>query len=86
MTRLRPRMLEDMRLRNFSAGTQRSYIHDVADYATYYNLSPEHLGLDDIRNYQLHLIDRKMAPSSVNCFITAAISDMVVGQTSGHCV
>ena len=69
MTRLRRRMLEDMQLRNFSAGTQRSYIHYVADHATYYNLSPEHLRLDDIRDYQLHLIERKMAPASVNCFV-----------------
>ena len=40
MTPLRNRMIEDMRLRNFSACTQRSYVHYVADYALYFNTSP----------------------------------------------
>ena len=73
MTPLRRRMLEDMQLRNFSAGTQRSYIHYVAEYARFYNLSPERLGLDDIRNYQLHLTEeRRLSPQSINCFVAAA--------------
>src|SRR6266542_976179 len=73
-------MLEDMQLRNFSAGTQQcalnscasSYIHYVTGYATYFNLSPAKLGLDDIRNYQLHLIDqRQLSPNSINGFLSA---------------
>lgn len=73
MTPLRRRMLEDMQLRNFSAGTQRSYIHYVADFARFYHTSPERLGLDDIRNYQLHLVEeRRLAPQSVNGFVAAA--------------
>ncbi|SRR6266536_1867272 len=73
MTPLRRRMLEDMQLRNYSAGTQRSYIHYVAGYASHYGLSPDRLGLDDIRNYQLYLIEqRKMSPQSINCFTSAA--------------
>jgi integrase/recombinase XerD len=73
MSPLRRRMLEDMQLRNFSAGTQRSYIHYVAEYATFFGMSPERLGLDDIRNYQLHLIEqRQLSPQSINCFVAAA--------------
>jgi integrase/recombinase XerD len=73
MTPLRQRMLEDMQLRNFSTGTQRSYIHYVEDFANHYWTSPERLGLDDIRCYQLHLIEnRRLSPPSVNCFIAAA--------------
>ena len=65
-------MLEDMQLKNFSAGTQRSYIHYVTGYAYHYNLSPAKLGLDDVRNYQLHLIDqRQLSPNSINCFLSA---------------
>ena len=72
MSPLKQRMLEDMQLRNFSAGTQRSYIHYVTGYATYFDLSPARLGLDDIRNYQLHLIDqRQLSPNSINCFLSA---------------
>jgi integrase/recombinase XerD len=72
MTPLRRRMLEDMQLRNYSAGTQRSYIHYVAGFASHYGISPERLGLDDIRNYQLYLIEqRELAPQSINCFTSA---------------
>ena len=73
MTPLRQRMLEDMRVRNLSPETQRSYIHYVADFAKYLNRSPEELGVEAIREYQLYLIDeRKMSPQSVNCFTAAA--------------
>ena len=72
MTPLRVRMLEDMQLRNFSAGTQRSYIHYVEGFANFYGRSPQYLGLDDVRNYQLHLAkERKLAPQSINCFAAA---------------
>jgi site-specific recombinase XerD len=65
-------MLEDMQLRNFSTGTQRSYIHYVEAFANYYKTSPTQLGLDEIRNYQLHLIEeRKLSPQSINCFVNA---------------
>jgi len=73
MTPLRERMLEDMRLRNFSPETQRSYIHYIAAFAKYFERSPEELGVEAIREYQLHLIEeRKMSPESVNCFTSAA--------------
>lgn len=73
MSPLRQRMLEDMQLRNFSAETQRAYIHYVAGYALHYNQSPEHLGLDDIRSYQIYLSEqRQLSPQSINCFVSAA--------------
>ncbi len=73
MTPLRKRMLEDMRIRNFSAGTQRSYIHYIAEYAQRFNLSPDLLGLDDVRNHCLYLMEeRGLSPQSVGCFISAA--------------
>jgi integrase/recombinase XerD len=69
---LRCRMIEDMRLRNFSACTERSYVHYVADFALHFNTSPEHLGLDDVRNYQLYLIGkRQLSASSINTFVSA---------------
>ena len=72
MTPLRQRMLEDMQLRNFSAGTQRSYIHYVEDFANYYKTSPARLGLDEIRNYELYLLEeRKLSPQSINVFLCA---------------
>ena len=72
MSPLRRRMIEDMRLRNFSASTERSYVHYVADFARYFNTSPEGLGLDDIRNYQLYLTERRqLSAPSINSFVSA---------------
>jgi site-specific recombinase XerD len=73
MTPLRQRMIEDMRLRNFSAETRRSYVHYIAEYAEHFKTSPDQLGPEAMREYQLHLLDnRKLSPESVNCFISAA--------------
>lgn len=73
MTPLRKRMLEDMRLRNFSAETQRSYTHFIAEFAMYFKTSPDRLGPESIRDFQLYLIEeRRLTPDSVNCFTSAA--------------
>lgn len=73
MTPLRKRMLEDMRLRNFSPETQRSYIHYIAEYAMYFKTSPADLGPEAIRDYQLYMLEeRKMSAESINCFTSAA--------------
>lgn len=72
MSPLRRRMIEDMRLRNFSPCTERSYVHYVAEFARHYKTSPEHLGLEDIRSYQLYLIEqRQLSASSINTFVSA---------------
>jgi integrase/recombinase XerD len=73
MTPLRQRMIEDMRIRNFAATTERSYIHYVAQFAKYFDLSPDKLDLEAVRQYQLFLTqDRNLSPESVNTFVSAA--------------
>jgi len=72
MTMLRQRMTEEMQLRNLALTTQRSYLHYVREFARYFNLSPEHLDLEAVRQYQLHLLqERKLSPESVNTFVSA---------------
>ena len=72
MTPLRQRMIEDMRIRNFAATTQRSYVHYVAEFARYFNRSPEELDLEAVRQYQLYLTqERQLSPQSVNTFASA---------------
>ena len=72
MTPLRRRMLEDMQLRNFASETQRNYIHHIKGMAQFYQTSPERLDLEDIREYQLHLLNEKEhSPQAVNQFVSA---------------
>jgi integrase/recombinase XerD len=73
MTPLRRRMLEDMQLRNLCPETQRNYVHHMAGLGRFYQTSPEHLSLEEIREYQLYLInERSLSPESVNQFVSAA--------------
>jgi hypothetical protein len=44
MTRLRERMLADMQMRNLSPKTQRIYVQCVAQFARYFNRSPDEPG------------------------------------------
>jgi hypothetical protein len=59
MTPLRQRMIEDMQLRNLSVGTQRAYLHYITGLARFYQTSPDHLSLEEIREYQLYLINER---------------------------
>jgi site-specific recombinase XerD len=65
-------MLEDMQVRNFSPHTQTSYVQQVSRFARHFQQSPESLGPEEIRAYQLHLTnDRKLAVSSVLIAVAA---------------
>jgi integrase len=65
-------MIDDMQLRNLTPATQRNYIHHVAALAKYYQVSPEHLDLEDIRQYELYLLnERKLAAETINGFVSA---------------
>lgn len=59
MTPLRERMLVELRRRNFSPDTIRGYVHAVEQFATYFDKSPELLGLEEIGDFQLHLLEEK---------------------------
>lgn len=72
MTSLRHRMIEDMRVRNLALNTQRSYVEQVSRFARHFHKSPEQLGPEEIRAYQVFLADeRKLAPSSVVIAVSA---------------
>jgi len=65
-------MLEDMQIRNLAVNTQQSYIQQVSLFARYFNESPERLGPEQIRAYQVYLTnERKLATGSILIAISA---------------
>jgi integrase/recombinase XerD len=58
MTPLRRRMIEDMTIRNLRVKTIEDYVRCVARYARHFGRSPEQLGIEHIRSYLLHLIEK----------------------------
>jgi integrase/recombinase XerD len=72
MTALRQRMTEDMQVRNRSPHTQRSYVQQVSLFARHFHKSPEQLGPEEIRTYQVYLTnEKKLAPGSVLIAVAA---------------
>ena len=72
MTSLRRRMVEDMQIRNLAVNTQKSYIQQVALFARYFQKSPELLGPEQIRAYQVYLTnEKKLSTGSIVIAISA---------------
>ena len=67
---LRQRMIDDMRMRKLSPKTQSSYIRNVRQFAGFLGRSPETASAEDLRRYQLHMVDRGLSPTAVNAAIT----------------
>ena len=57
MTHLRELMLQELQRRNYSQTTVTGYIKTVADFAKYFQKPPDQLGSDEIRQYQLYLLN-----------------------------
>ena len=56
---LRTRLMQDLRIRNYSNRTVEIYVRCVAEFAKYFGRSPEHLGEGHIREYQRYLVEEK---------------------------
>jgi integrase/recombinase XerD len=67
---LRQRMLDDMRMRKLSPKTQSHYLRAVRQFAGYLGHSPDSASVEDLRRYQLHLVDHGISPISLNAAIT----------------
>jgi len=67
---LRQRMIEDMRLRKLNPKTQSAYLRSVSNFARYLGRSPDTATVEDLRNYQLYLVDHGTSPISLNAAIT----------------
>ena len=63
-------MIDDMRMRKLSDKTQRHYIRAVRQFASFLGRSPDTADVEDLRRYQLHLVDQGVSPISLNAAIT----------------
>jgi integrase/recombinase XerD len=70
ITPLRQRMIDDMRMRRLSPKTQTHYLRIVRQFAGYLGRSPDTATVEELRRYQLHLVDQGTSPISLNAAIT----------------
>src|ERR1019366_6754156 len=65
-------MLEELERRNYTAGTIRHYLRSVEEFARHFGKSPDKLGFEHLRSYQVYLLkERKLDPASVENHISA---------------
>lgn len=73
MTPLRQRMIENLQLRGRAENTQKAYVQQIKNFAEHFDCSPEHLGPEEIRAYQLYLLQHKQASKNqIGQFAAAA--------------
>jgi integrase/recombinase XerD len=71
MSPLRRRMIEDMTVRNLAPATQQSYVRAVAKFSEHFGRSPDRLGTEEVRAYQVHLTSQGIAWASLNQIVCA---------------
>ena len=73
MTTLRQRLIDDLRVRNRSAHTIKAYVACIANFARYFGKSPELLGPEEIRQYQVYLVNERRVSLSYLIQIVSAL-------------
>jgi len=68
---LRQRMIDDMVMRKLSPKTRNQYIRAVKNLARYLGRSPDTATAEDLRKYQLHLVDDGISRITLNANLTA---------------
>jgi site-specific recombinase XerD len=71
MTPLRQRFVDDLRLRNYSPRTIEAYVAGVARLAKHFGRSPDQLGTEEVRAFQLHLVGLHVSWSLFNQTVCA---------------
>jgi len=67
---LRQRMIDDMRMRKLAPKTQNGYVRAVREFARFLGRSPDSASDEDLRRYQLHLVDRGVSAITINATLT----------------
>jgi site-specific recombinase XerD len=59
-------MIEDMRIRKLEPKTQSGYIRAVRHFTIWFGRAPDQAGPEDLRLFQLHLVDQGVSPITIN--------------------
>src|SRR3954465_13517068 len=70
VTPLRHRMIEDMAARKLGHHAQRSHIHSCRRFAAFLGRSPDTATADDVRRFQLHLVESGLSICNRNRIMT----------------
>jgi site-specific recombinase XerD len=83
MTPLRKKMLEELKRRNLASNTQKAYVSQIEFLARHFHCSPDVLSGEQLRQYQLHLIDKGVSWSTFNIAVCAMrfFYDKVLGRS-----
>ncbi len=73
MTPLRKRMIEDMKIRDYSEHTIAAYVSAVYRLAAFYHRSPDRLSREEIREFLVDLVERKKVNWSYYKQVLAAL-------------
>ena len=65
------RMAEELQLRGYSKNTERAYLFAMRRFVKHYMRPPDQLTLEDIRDYQLHLVRRAVSAEYFNQIVSA---------------
>jgi integrase/recombinase XerD len=71
MTPLRQRLIDDLRLRNYAPRTISTYVAAVVRFAQHFRQSPDQLGAEHVRQYQLHLLQQRASWCRFNQTVAA---------------
>ena len=80
---LRQRMTEDMRMRKLELKTRTAYLRAVKKLATFLKRSPDTATVEDLRRFQLYLVDQGTSPITINATIVGLkfFFDITLGRS-----
>jgi len=67
---LRQRMIDDMTLRKLKPKTQATYLRAVLRFTRFFGRSPDLASPEDLRRFQLHLVEQNVSSTTINATIT----------------
>ena len=79
---LRQRMIDDMTLRKLSPKTQSAYIRSVKNLSCFMESPLRTAGAEDLRRYQLHLVEQGVSNGCLNATITGLQFFFEIGRAS----